>query len=92
MPSIEERVAYLEGTVGEHSRAFTDIQHALSDIRTGLTELRADMNARFNQVDQRFVQIDQRFAQVDQRLIWLTGTQFAVLLAIIATLAAAYYR
>lgn len=48
MPSIEERVAYLEGTVSEHSRIFTDIQHALSDIRIGLTELRADMNARFN--------------------------------------------
>ncbi|OFW13816.1 MAG: hypothetical protein A3H29_12835 [Acidobacteria bacterium RIFCSPLOWO2_02_FULL_67_21] len=92
MPSIEERVAYLEGTVGEHNRMFSAIQDGMADLRTaiqdvraGLTELRTDMNARFNQVDQRFAQIDQRF-------IWMFGTQLAVLLAVIAALAGAYYR
>ena len=99
MPSVEERVAYLEGAVGEHTRAFASLRHSVADVRTGLTELRTDMNARFDQVDGRFtqidgrfLQIDGRFAQVEQRLMWLIGTQLAVLLAVIAALAGAYYR
>lgn len=109
-PSIEERVAYLEGTVGEHNRMFSAIQDGMADLRTaiqdvraGLTELRTDMNARFAQVGQRFgyleerltgmdQRFDQRFAQIDQRFIWMFGTQLAVLLAVIAALAGAYYR
>jgi len=125
VPSIEERVAYLEGTVGEHTRAFSDQQHSVADVRTGLTELRTDMNRaladlradmnqalaelrtdtnqalaelrtemnlRFAQVDQRFLQIDARFDQLDHRFMWMFGTQLAVLLAVIAALAGAYYR
>jgi hypothetical protein len=92
VPTIEERVAYLEGIAAEHTRAFADLQHSIAALRTAVMELRSDMNARFAQIDQRFAQIDQRFAQVDQRFMWLFGTQLAVLLAIIATLAGAYYR
>lgn len=102
MPTIEERVAYLEGTVGEHTRGFVDLQHAMADIRTGLTELRTDINQRFAQVDQRFAVNDQRFISIESRLTsvdekldrhftWLMGTQFAVLLAVVAALAGAYY-
>ena len=67
MPSVEERVAYLEGAVGEHTRASASLQHSVADVRTGLTELRTDMNARFDQVDGRFTQIDGRFLQIDGR-------------------------
>lgn len=96
MPSIEERVAHLEGTVGQHTRVFAEIQHGLADLRSGLTELRTDMNGRFGQMEARFTgmeqRFDQRFAQMDQRFIWMFGTQLAVLLAVIAALAGAYYR
>jgi hypothetical protein len=92
MPALGERVAYLEGTVGEHTQSFADLQHAMGDLRTGLTDLRTDMHARFAHVDTRFVQVDQRLAQMDARLVWLVGTQFAVLLAVIAALSSAYYR
>lgn len=142
MPTIEERVAYLEGTVGEHTRAFGDLRHGVADVRvgltdsrtdtnqimtdlrTGLTELRSDMNHRFAQMDLRFAQIDERFVQIegrfaqidgrfdhietrfsdiqqqmarrfdqiDQRFTWMLGTQLAVLLAVIASLSAAYYQ
>jgi hypothetical protein len=51
MPSVEERVAYLEGRTEEHSTMIAEVR---SDIR----ELRAEMIRRFEQTDRRF---EQRF-------------------------------
>ena len=89
MPTIEERVAYLEGTVGGQTRAFAALQDVMADVRTGLTELRTDMNARFAQIDERFASVDRK---IDRHFIAVIGTQLAVLLAVIAALAGAYYR
>ena len=98
MPSLEERVAYLEGRGEEHAGAIAEVRH---DVR----ELRAEMIRRFEQVDKgfeqvdkrfelidrRFEQVDGRFAQMDNRFNWLVGLQFATLLAVIALLGS-YYR
>ena len=96
MPTIEERVAYLEGTVGGHTHAFAALQDAVGAVRAGVTELRTDMNARFAQIDQRFLGVESRLSgidrKVDRQFVALMGTQLAVLLAVIAALAGAYYR
>src|SRR5205814_2016219 len=47
MPTIEERVAYLEGTVAGHAVAFGDAQHSVADVRTDLAALRTDMTQSF---------------------------------------------
>jgi hypothetical protein len=88
--TIEERVAYLEGKVEEHSRGYTD-------IREGLQHL----DQRFVVMEQRFTFLDQkvdrfreelagRIEALDQRVakqfIWLMGIQVAVLLAVIGAL------
>ena len=57
MPTIEERVAYLEGQVSEHS-------HTLVEIRDSIRELERRFDARFDQLERRF---DARFGQVDAR-------------------------
>jgi uncharacterized coiled-coil protein SlyX len=60
MPSLEERVAYLEGRFSEHMQTVVS-------LRDDVALLRTDMNRRFEQVDKRFEQVDKRFDQVDKR-------------------------
>jgi hypothetical protein len=91
MPTLEERVAYLEGRSEEHAAA-------IAEVRLDVRELRAEMIRRFEQVDRRFEQIDRRFEQIDgrfgymdNRFNWLVGLQFTTLLAVIALLGS-YYR
>jgi uncharacterized coiled-coil protein SlyX len=64
--TMEGRLAFLEGTVGEHS-------HMLNGIRDAMTSLEARMDRRFEQMDKRFEQLEQRmdgrFAQMDARFV-----------------------
>ena len=60
MPTIEERVAYLEGRFEDHTRS-------MDSLHGDITDLRHQMNQRFEQVDQRFEQVDKRFDQIDRR-------------------------
>ena len=46
MPTIEERVAFLEGQVSEQS-------HALLELRDGVRHLEQRMEARFDSFEQR---------------------------------------
>jgi len=102
MPTLEERVAYLEGRFGEHTQT-TDA------LRDDISDLRDEMNRRFAQVDQRFAQVDKRFDQIDGRLTrgdgrldsmdgkidrhftWLVGLQMATLLAVVGAVLGAYF-
>ena len=90
MPTLEERVAYLEGRGEEHAAA-------IAEVRLDVRELRAEMIRRFEQVDRRFEQIDRRFEQIDGRFThmdngfnWSVGLQFATFLAVIALLGSHY--
>jgi len=72
---LEERVAFLEGRVVEHSHMLDGIREAIvhleqrMDRRFELLEQRfTGLDSRFVSIDQRFAAIDQRFASVDQRL------------------------
>jgi predicted PurR-regulated permease PerM len=66
MPTtLEERVAYLEGKVEEHS-------YAWQDLRERITHMEQTFNQRFLSLDQRITHMeqkfDQRFIQIDQRI------------------------
>lgn len=60
MPTIEERVAYLEGQVSEHS-------HTLVEIRDSIRQLERHVDTRFDQFEGCFVQLEARFAQLEGR-------------------------
>ena len=53
MPSIDERVSYLEGRVEEHARGFGKLRDTV--LQLGLT-----MNRRFDAVDSRVDALDQK--------------------------------
>ena len=96
METVEERVAYLEGRVEEHSQM-------VNGIREALTSLESRVDKRFEQVDLRILHLeermDRRFEQVDLRLesidakmsrqfLWLAGMLMTTLIAMLGTLGA----
>ncbi len=74
--SVEERVAYLEGKMEEHSRGFGEIR-----------ELLVHLNGRIDTMDQRFdSRIDSLDQKVSRHFTWLVGIQVAILVSIIGAL------
>jgi hypothetical protein len=95
--SIEERVAFVEGRLVEHSEMFSDLRAGLSSLGQRIDHLEQRMDRRFAQMDARFAQIDARFLQVEARLDrlggdlsknfrWIVGIQITTLLTVVATL------
>lgn len=73
MGSVDERVAYLEGRMEDHSAL-------MADIRGELRVLRTDMDHRFERVDQRFDRVDQK---IDRQFMWLVGILVGVVLGLV---------
>lgn len=71
VPTLDERVAYLEGRVEEHARN-------ADGMREALVHLEARMDRRFEGVETRFAAIedkmDRRFEAVDSRFSHLENT------------------
>ena len=96
MATLEERVAFLEGRVVEHS-------HMLDGIREAIVHLEQRMDRRFELVDTRFVALEQTFdrhltaldgkldrhvASLSQQFRWLAGLVLTAIVAIAAALVA----
>ncbi|HET9267940.1 MAG TPA: hypothetical protein VFO31_07235 [Vicinamibacterales bacterium] len=89
MPTLEERVAYLEGQVSEHS-------HTLIEIRDSIRHLEQRLDARFDHIERRFETRfdvnDRRFEGLDDKVArhftWLVGIQVTTLVAIVGALLA----
>ena len=61
MPTIDERVAYLEGRVEEHTRGFGELREI------GL-QLDLKLDRRLDAADQRFDRVDGRIDALDQKV------------------------
>ena len=85
MPTLEARVAYLEGQVSEQIRAAADVREAIQSL-----EHRID--ARFESVDRRFDTVERRIDVLDEKVsrqfVWLAGLQVTTLVATVAALVA----
>jgi ABC-type phosphate transport system auxiliary subunit len=101
MPTVEERLAYIEGRVEEHTRS-------MEEFRSGVLRLDQRMDSLDQKVDRvrdelasrieavrgeltsRCDRIELRLDGLDQKLsrgfYWLVGMQFTILLAIVGTL------
>ena len=78
MGTLEERVAFVEGKLGEQSIMIEGIRQAIGSLESrldarlnGLDQrliaLEARLDQRFSAIDQRFSVIDQRFTAMDGR-------------------------
>jgi chromosome segregation ATPase len=92
--TVEERLAYLEGKVEEHSRGYADIRDGLQHLDQRLTFLdqkvdrfRDELAAKIEALDQRLSgRIEALDQKVSKQFIWLVGIQIMVLLAVIGAL------
>jgi len=81
MPSLEERVAFLEGRFADDVAATADLRTSVNESRhdtnSRFTELRHDMNARFTQLEASLdglrSDMHGRFARVDANATDLRG-------------------
>lgn len=76
MPTVEERIAYLEGKVEEHSRGFGELREMVIHLDQKVDRFREELAARIDALDQK----------VSKQFIWLVGIQIMVLLAVIGAL------
>ena len=73
MQTLDERVAFLEGRVDEHSRGVDDMRALVVQL-DGKVDRRIDgLDGRFEAIDRRFDAVDRRFEDVDRRFIALEG-------------------
>src|SRR3989338_8877682 len=95
MPTtIEERVAYLEGKVEEHSKGLEDIKDLVIALDQKLDRridaLDQKIDGRVDALDQKINRLDQRIDHLDQKLsryfLWIIGIQVTIFLSIIAIL------
>jgi len=94
VPTIEERVAFLEGQVSEQPHALPELRDSVRQLEQGMRHLEQRMEARFDSFEQR---IDARLAGVDRRIdgledkvsrqfVWTVGVQVTTFVAIVAAL------
>ena len=76
MPTIEERVAYLEGQVSEQS-------HGMVELRDAVRQLALRVDTLSDSVDRRFQALD---SKMSHQFFWLVGMQVTTLAAIVAAL------
>ena len=90
MPSIDERVAYLEGKVEDHYGAMAGFRTDLREVRVEVREVRGEIGDLRTEMNQRFevisAQSDSLGAKVDTNFTWLVGTQVAMIIALIGAL------
>jgi uncharacterized coiled-coil protein SlyX len=98
VPSLEERVALLEGRVQEQALFMAELRSLGAELRQGMRDLREEihllreeMNRRFEAVDRRFEGVDHRFENMERRFAWLVGLVVAGFIAVIGTVASAFW-
>lgn len=92
MPTLEERVAYLEGKVGDIARLDADVR----DVRDAIAHLDQKFDARIDALDKKFdtrinaldQKFDSRFGIVDSRFNALDQKIDRLYLFVLGTLAA----
>ena len=107
MPTLEERVAYLEGRVGDHVTAVddlrvtyrefrTDVNRQFGEVRSEMDQLRAEMTRQFGEVDRQFgeVRVESRRLEdhVHQQFRWIVGIQVTSLIAVGSAVVGLYFR
>lgn len=94
MGTLEERVAYLEGKVEEHSHNFPGVLDAIgrldSRFEARFASLENRMDARFEALERRSEGLDRRVDRLDDKVsrqfIWIVGIQITTFVALIGAM------
>ena len=93
---VEERVAYLEGRLGDHTTAFDGLRGEFGVLRSQVDRMDAKIDRVDAKVDRVDAKIDRVFYELESRMtrqfVWVIGIQVTVLLAIVGTVLNSLYR
>jgi hypothetical protein len=87
MPTLEERVATLEGRMTPDLRE--EMQRGFAETRQEFAKVRAEMAQGFEHLDDRFDRLDDR---MQRQFTWIVGIQLTTMVTVIGVLAAAFLR
>jgi len=68
MPTIEERVAYLEGKIEEHSQGFGEFRDMMIHLDQKVDRFREELSARIDHLDTRIDALDQKIDRFREEL------------------------
>jgi len=89
MPTIEERVAYLEGRMQDHSALWTELRNGVNDLRTDMNRRFAEVRTEFDDVRVDLHRLDDK---VDRHFVWLTGTLVTSVLVMMGAIVGLYFK
>jgi chromosome segregation ATPase len=99
MPTVEERLAYLEGQGQEHSHAMSHFRDVVGRLEQRMDRLeqrmdgldrkvdryREELAARIDRLDLRLDSLD---AKVSRQFVWLVGIQVTTLVTVLGAVLA----
>jgi uncharacterized coiled-coil protein SlyX len=86
MQRLDERVAFMEGQMGEQSTMIENVRNTCARLEARIDRLEDRMDHRFEAVDARFDALERK---VDHGFVWLVGIQVTTFVAIVVAIAAA---
>jgi predicted nucleic acid-binding Zn-ribbon protein len=93
--NLDERVALLEGRVQEQAAHMTDLRAMGAEFRQELRDLRQELRQSIGEVRQELGQLREEMrqfrAEMDRRFTWLVGMMVTGFLAVIGTVAGAFW-
>lgn len=90
MPTLDERVAYLEGRLEEHTTTVAALRNDLAGLRTDVQDVRRQIESLDQRLNSRMESLSSRVDWLDSKgsrqFTWLVGIQVATLIAIVSAL------
>jgi hypothetical protein len=87
MPTLEERIATIEGRMTPDLRE--EMQRGFAETRQEFAMVRAEIARGFERLDDRFDRLDDR---MQRQFTWLVSIQLTTMVTVIGVLAAAFLR
>jgi hypothetical protein len=107
MPTLEERVAYLEGRLGDHFAAVDDLRvtyrefradanRQFGEVRSEVEHLRDEMSRQFGDVSRQFGEVRGEARRLEdhvhQQFRWIVGVQVTSLIAVGSAVVGLYFK
>lgn len=96
MPTVEERLAYLEGQSEQQNVSTSDLRSSVSELRVDVRDLRIELRTEIREVrtELRDVRTEIRDLRADmnQKFTWVMGIQVSTLVMIAGALLSLFFR
>jgi hypothetical protein len=89
MPTVEERLAYLEGQTEQQNVSTSDLRGSIGELRGDVRELRTELRTDIRDIR---AEIRDLRADMNQKFTWVIGVQVSTLVMIAGALLGLFFR